>query len=80
MDDKEPNADFNKETPLPKGELELIIQRIYEDELTAELFDSPGEIYRLIQLLCPECPAAERKKWFLAQRIRRRKKNVIKPI
>ena len=56
MDDKEPNADFNKETPLPKGELELIIQRIYEDELTAELFDSPGEIYRLIQLLCPECP------------------------
>eukprot|EP01045_Picozoa_sp_COSAG04_P035495 COSAG04_NODE_8221_length_1005_cov_1.332230_1_plen_24_part_10 len=24
MDDKEPNADFNKETPLPKGQLELI--------------------------------------------------------
>ena len=40
---------------IPKEELEMFIQRIYEEELASDLL-APNEVYTLIQLLCPKCP------------------------
>ena len=39
---------------IPKEELEVFIQRIYEEELASDLL-APNEVYTLIQLLCPKC-------------------------
>ena len=44
-----------KKQELPKEELEMFIQRIYEEELASDLL-APNEVYTLIQLLCPKCP------------------------
>ena len=44
-----------KKQELPKEELEVFIQRIYEEELASDLL-APNEVYTLIQLLCPKCP------------------------
>ena len=45
----------HKKQELPKEELEMFIQRIYEEELASDLL-APNEVYTLIQLLCPKCP------------------------
>ena len=50
---KDPNT-YHKKQELPKEELEMFIQRIYDEELAADLL-APNEVYTLIQLLCPKC-------------------------
>ena len=44
-----------KKQELPKEELEIFIQRIYDEELASDML-APGDVYTLIQLLCPKCP------------------------
>ena len=44
----------HKKQELPKEELEMFIQRIYDEELASDLL-GPSEVYTLIQLLCPKC-------------------------
>ena len=51
---KDPNT-YHKKQEIPKEELEVFIQRIYEEELASDLL-APNEVYTLIQLLCPKCP------------------------
>ena len=50
---KDPNT-YHKKQEIPKEELEVFIQRIYEEELASDLL-APNEVYTLIQLLCPKC-------------------------
>ena len=45
---------YYKKQELPKEELEMFIQRIYDEELASDLL-APNEVYTLIQLLCPKC-------------------------
>ena len=47
---------YYKKQELPKEELEIFIQRIYDEELASDML-APGDVYTLIQLLCPKCPA-----------------------
>ena len=50
---KDPNT-YHKKQEIPKEELEVFIQRIYDEELASDLL-APNEVYTLIQLLCPKC-------------------------
>ena len=46
---------YYKKQELPKEELEIFIQRIYDEELRSDMLGA-GDIYTLIQLLFPKCP------------------------
>ena len=51
---KDPNT-YHKKQEIPKEELEIFIQRIYDEDLASDMLGA-GEVYTLIQLLCPKCP------------------------